>query len=112
MTSFDTVDVPPTSEENTPTFAQLGLDVRRGPRAPRGLVLVPTRELAQQVADNLAPLGQALGLFVSTVYGGAPMYKQIQQLRRGVDVVIATPGRLQDLVGQGEATLAEVAVTV
>src|SRR4051812_22055819 len=86
-----------------PMLTRLGEDVRRGPRAPRGLVLVPTRELAQQVADNLAPLGQALGLFVGTVYGGAPMYRQIQQLRRGVDVVIATPGRLLDLMGQGEA---------
>src|SRR4051812_28668564 len=95
-----------------PMLARLGEDVRRGPRAPRGLVLVPTRELAQQVADNLAPLGQALGLFVSTVYGGAPMHRQIQQLRRGVDVVIATPGRLLDLMGQREADLSEVVVTV
>src|SRR3954462_4547114 len=95
-----------------PILARLGEDVRRGPRAPRGLVLVPTRELAQQVADNLAPLGQALGLFVSTVYGGAPMYRQVQQLRRGVDVVIATPGRLLDLMGQGEADLSQVVVTV
>jgi superfamily II DNA/RNA helicase len=95
-----------------PLLARIGEDVQRGPRAPRGLVLVPTRELAQQVADNLAPLGQALGLFVSTVYGGAPMYKQVQQLRRGVDVVIATPGRLLDLMGQGEADLSKVVVTV
>src|SRR4051812_19976784 len=95
-----------------PMLARLGEDVRRGPRAPRGLVLVPTRELAQQVADNLAPLGQALGLFVSTVYGGAPMYRQIQQLRRGVDVIIATPGRLLDLMGQGEADLSQVIVSV
>ena len=95
-----------------PLLAGLGQDVRRGPRAPRGLVLVPTRELAQQVHDNLAPLGQAIGVQLTTVYGGAPMYRQIQQLRRGVDVVIATPGRLQDLINQGEASLAEVAVTV
>jgi superfamily II DNA/RNA helicase len=95
-----------------PMLTRLAEDVRRGPRAPRGLVLVPTRELAQQVADNLAPLGQALGLFVTTVYGGAPMYRQIQQLRRGVDVVIATPGRLLDLLGQGEADLSQVVITV
>jgi superfamily II DNA/RNA helicase len=95
-----------------PMLARIADDVRRGPRAPRGLVLVPTRELAQQVSDNLAPLGQALGLFVTTVYGGAPMHRQIQQLRRGVDVVIATPGRLQDLINQGEANLADVVVTV
>jgi superfamily II DNA/RNA helicase len=95
-----------------PLLARLAADVRRGPRSPRGLVLVPTRELAQQVADNLAPLGRALGLYVVTVYGGAPMHRQIQQLRRGVDVVIATPGRLQDLIGQGEASLTDVVVTV
>ena len=73
---------------------------------------MPTRELAQQVHDTLAPLGQAIGVQLATVYGGAPMYRQIQQLRRGVDVIIATPGRLQDLISQGEATLAEVVVTV
>ncbi|RBY93222.1 DEAD/DEAH box helicase [Blastococcus sp. TF02A-30] len=95
-----------------PLLARIGAELGRGPRAPRGLVLVPTRELAQQVADNLAPLGQAIGVHVATVYGGAPMYRQIQQLRRGVDVVIATPGRLQDLISQGEATLDQVVVTV
>jgi superfamily II DNA/RNA helicase len=95
-----------------PLLARLGADVRRGPRPPRGLVLVPTRELAQQVHDNLAPLGRALGVHLTTVYGGAPMHRQVQQLRRGVDVVVATPGRLQDLIGQGETDLSEVAVTV
>jgi superfamily II DNA/RNA helicase len=95
-----------------PLLARIGTDVRRGPRPPRGLVLVPTRELAQQVHDNLAPLGQTLGVHVTTVYGGAPMYRQVQQLRRGVDVLIATPGRLLDLMGQGEADLSEVVVTV
>jgi superfamily II DNA/RNA helicase len=95
-----------------PMLARLGADVRRGPRAPRGLVLVPTRELAQQVSDNLAPLGQSVGVHVTTVYGGAPMYRQIQQLRRGADVVIATPGRLLDLIRQGEAHLDQVVVTV
>jgi superfamily II DNA/RNA helicase len=95
-----------------PVLARLGLTARRGPRAPRALVLVPTRELAQQVADALAPLGQTTGVQFVTVYGGAPMYRQIQQLRRGVDVVVATPGRLQDLIGQGEASLADVEVSV
>ncbi|MGY1811900.1 DEAD/DEAH box helicase [Blastococcus sp. SYSU D00820] len=95
-----------------PMLSRLGETARRGPRAPRGLVLVPTRELAQQVHDNLAPLGQAIGVQMATVYGGASMYRQIQQLRRGVDVLIATPGRLQDLINQGEATLAEVEVTI
>jgi superfamily II DNA/RNA helicase len=82
------------------------------PKAPLGLVLVPTRELAQQVADALAPLGQAMGIRVATVYGGAPMGRQIDQLRRGAHVVIATPGRLQDLVDRGAADLGQVRVTV
>src|SRR3954465_10289719 len=95
-----------------PLLARIGAEGRRGPRNPRGLVLVPTRELAQQVLDNLAPLGQAIGVPLPTRYGGAPMYRQIQQLRRGTDVIIATPGRLKDLIGQGEASLADVVVTV
>jgi superfamily II DNA/RNA helicase len=77
---------------------------------PRGLVLVPTRELAQQVHDALQPLAQPLGLTVAAVYGGASMGRQISALRRSVDLVIATPGRLEDLVRQGECTLSDVAV--
>ena len=84
----------------------------RQPKTPRGLILVPTRELAQQVNDALAPLGQALDLKVMTVYGGASMGRQIDQLRRGVDVVVATPGRLQDLIEQRECDLSQVLVTV
>jgi superfamily II DNA/RNA helicase len=91
-----------------PMLARLGADVQHGRRSPRGLVLVPTRELAQQVHDALAPLGQSIGVQLAAVYGGASMYRQIQQLRRGVDIVIATPGRLQDLINQGECTLADV----
>ncbi len=79
---------------------------------PRGLVLVPTRELAQQVHDALAPLAQALDLKVMSIYGGASMGRQIDQLRRGADVVVATPGRLKDLIEQRECTLAGVQVTV
>jgi superfamily II DNA/RNA helicase len=73
-----------------------------GPARPRGLVLLPTRELAVQVYDVLVPLGQALGLRVVSVYGGADMERQIKQLRKGCDVVIATPGRLIDLGDRGE----------
>jgi hypothetical protein len=72
----------------------------------------PTRELAQQVSDALAPLAQALDLKVTTVYGGASMGRQIDQLRRGVDVVVATPGRLQDLIDQRECTLEALQITV
>jgi len=82
------------------------------PSRPRGLVLVPTRELAQQVADALAPLAQALGLRLTTVYGGTSMFRQIQNMHRGVDIVVATPGRLTDLIERKVAILDEVAVAV
>ncbi len=95
-----------------PLLHRLGQDVQHGRRAPRGLVLVPTRELAQQVHDALAPLGQSNGVQLAAVYGGASMYRQIQQLRRGVDVVIATPGRLQDLINQGECSLTDVEISI
>ncbi len=80
--------------------------------SPRGLVLVPTRELAQQVADVLAPLGHAVGVRLTTVYGGAPMGRQVEALRRGVDLVVATPGRLIDLMERGAARLDRVVITV
>jgi len=94
-----------------PLLARLAERSGKGGR-PRGLVLVPTRELAQQVHDALQPLGQVLGLKLVAIYGGASMGRQIDQLRRGVDVVVATPGRLQDLVDQGECDLSVVDTTV
>ena len=74
-------------------------------RKPRGLVLVPTRELALQVHDVLAPLAQAIGSRVVAVYGGADMNKQIKALSDGVEAIIATPGRLIDLVDRKEVEL-------
>ncbi|MDQ1747398.1 MAG: hypothetical protein QOD07_1661 [Frankiaceae bacterium] len=85
---------------------------RRAASAPRGLVLVPTRELARQVADELGPLAGATGLRVTTVFGGAPMGRQIDALRRGVDIVVATPGRLIDLMERGAVRLTSVEVAV
>ena len=79
---------------------------------PRGLVLVPTRELARQVANDLEPVATVLGLKVTTVFGGAPMGRQIDQLRRGVDVVVATPGRLIDLMERNSVALDAVEVAV
>ncbi|WP_020573184.1 DEAD/DEAH box helicase [Actinopolymorpha alba] len=94
-----------------PMLARLGGDSRE-PGKPRGLVLVPTRELAQQVADALTPLGRRLGLELTTVYGGASMRRQVMALRAGVDIVVATPGRLIDLTEQGECDLSEVSISV
>src|SRR5260221_296125 len=89
----------------------------RGPRprrakAPRALVLVPTRELASQVADVLTPLGQPLGVTVTTVYGGVAIGRQIERMRRGVDIVVATPGRLIDLLDRQATTLDAIEITV
>ncbi|MHB8263347.1 MAG: DEAD/DEAH box helicase [Acidimicrobiales bacterium] len=84
----------------------------KGARLPRGLVLVPTRELAQQVADVLAPLGSEVGIRVTTVYGGAPIGRQIDRLRRGTDIVVATPGRLIDLLERRACRIDSVQITV
>jgi superfamily II DNA/RNA helicase len=75
------------------------------PARPLALVLLPTRELAVQVHDVLAPLAQKLGLRAVAVYGGADIDRQVARLRRGVDVVIATPGRLIDLGDRGEVAV-------
>jgi superfamily II DNA/RNA helicase len=85
---------------------------KRTARQPRGLVLVPTRELADQVHDELLPLAAVLDLRLLAVYGGVPIHPQAQQLRRGIDVVVATPGRLLDLLGQGACSLDGVAIAV
>ncbi|HTB09114.1 MAG TPA: DEAD/DEAH box helicase [Acidimicrobiales bacterium] len=82
------------------------------PARPRGLVLLPTRELAVQVYEVLKPLGEALGLRVTAVYGGADIERQIKSLAKGSDVVIATPGRLIDLGDRGEVNVESLDVLV
>ncbi|MEZ4552971.1 MAG: DEAD/DEAH box helicase [Dehalococcoidia bacterium] len=81
-------------------------------RRPRSLVLVPTRELANQIADALAPLAAARGLWLTAVYGGVSMLRQIQALHAGVDIVIATPGRLNDLLERDEVILDDIRFVV
>jgi superfamily II DNA/RNA helicase len=95
-----------------PTVVRLAAAGPAAPHHPRGLVLVPTRELAMQVRDALEPAGRAVRVRVGAVVGGAPFARQINQLRRGVELLIATPGRLADLIEQGACDLSEVAVTV
>jgi superfamily II DNA/RNA helicase len=79
---------------------------------PRALVLAPTRELAQQVADALASVARPLGLSVLAIYGGAAMDRQVRALARGVDVVVATPGRLEDHMRRRTCRLDRVGITV
>ncbi|MES9808598.1 DEAD/DEAH box helicase [Streptomyces cinereoruber] len=85
---------------------------RAEPTAPLALVLVPTRELAQQVTDALTPYAGALRLRITTVVGGMSITRQSSSLRRGAEVLIATPGRLADLIDRGDCRLDQVAVTV
>ena len=81
-------------------------------RQPRALILVPTRELATQVRDELAPVGAARDLTVGAIYGGADIERQIKELIAGVEVVAATPGRLIDLIDRKEVDLVDVEVVV
>jgi superfamily II DNA/RNA helicase len=82
------------------------------PGRPTGLILVPTRELAVQVRDVLVPLGHAADRSVTAVFGGTPMERQIKAVRKGYDVIVATPGRLIDLCRRGDVSVAEVRVLV
>src|SRR6478672_7650577 len=82
------------------------------PKAPRALILAPTRELVGQIQEALEPLAAVAGLTTRTVFGGVGQNPQVQGLRRGVDIVIACPGRLEDLIGQGHCSLGSVETTV
>ena len=84
----------------------------RRPGRPRALVLAPTRELVLQIEAAMAPLASALGLRSQTVFGGVGQNPQVRGLKAGVDVVLACPGRLEDLIGQGHVSLDAVEVTV
>ncbi|MFD9305320.1 DEAD/DEAH box helicase [Streptomyces sp. NPDC060048] len=85
---------------------------RAQPKQPLALVLVPTRELAQQVTDALAPYATSVNLRIATVVGGMSINRQSGALRRGAEVLVATPGRLKDLIDRGDADLSQVAITV
>jgi superfamily II DNA/RNA helicase len=97
-----------------PILARLAVEPRaaRVSGSPRALILVPTRELARQVADVLEPLAAPARLRVTTVVGGLSMGRQIDQLRRGVDVLVATPGRLIDLLDRRACSLDRVEISV
>ncbi|MEU3506142.1 DEAD/DEAH box helicase, partial [Streptomyces hundungensis] len=94
-----------------PTLAQLA-GGHTEKKKPRAIILTPTRELAMQVADALQPYGDVLGLKMKVVCGGTSMSNQIYALERGVDVLVATPGRLRDLINRGACSLANVQVAV
>ena len=94
-----------------PTLTRLSSG-RSTPNRPRAIVLVPTRELALQVADALEPISRAVGVSQKVVAGGMPYPPQLMALDRGVDLVVATPGRLQDLIERGAAVLDNVDIVI
>ncbi|MGW3626284.1 DEAD/DEAH box helicase, partial [Streptomyces sp. NPDC000880] len=81
-------------------------------KKPRGVILTPTRELAMQVADALQPYGDVLGLKMKVVCGGTSMGNQIYALERGVDILVATPGRLRDIINRGACSLENIQVAI
>ncbi len=92
-----------------PTVQQIS----KGPRGDvAGLIMVPTRELATQVFEELAPLAEVHGLRSLAVYGGADIEKQIKQLKKGVELIVATPGRMIDLLERGDVKVAAVSYVV
>src|ERR1700712_2346649 len=86
--------------------------IKRRPSHPTGLVLAPTRELATQISATLEPLAASYGLKVTTIFGGVSQSRQESALKGGVDIVVACPGRLEDLMRQRLVSLDSVAVTV
>ena len=94
-----------------PLVSRLAGGTRR-PGSPAGLVLAPTRELATQITATLTPLAAAYGLRVVTIFGGVPAARQITALKSGADIVVACPGRLEDLMRQRRVSLDAVAITV
>ena len=96
-----------------PVLARLASSsTQRQPKAPRALILAPTRELALQIEATFAPLAKALNLRTMSIFGGVNQGPQVTRLRDGVDVVIACPGRLEDLLNQRALTLSMVEITV
>ncbi len=81
-------------------------------RAPQAIILAPTRELALQIDRTVQPIARCVGLFTTQIYGGVPQGRQIGALRKGVDIVIGTPGRIEDLIDQGRLDLSEVRIAV
>lgn len=96
-----------------PMLARLAAaPVRRAPKQARGLILAPTRELVSQIVAALQPLAAAMGLTHQTIFGGVGAGPQIAGMSRGVDVIVACPGRLEDLMRQGCVDLSAVQITV
>ena len=95
-----------------PMVARLAEKRSNSDRKPRGLVLAPTRELATQITQTLQPLAEAMNLRVTTIFGGISQNRQVQALKSGVEIIVATPGRVEDLMAQGFLKLDAIEITV
>jgi len=113
LSGVDVIGQAQTGTGKTAAFALPILNnLETGRRAPQALVMAPTRELALQVSQAITTLGQFCRVRVLAVYGGAPYIKQINELRRGVDIVVGTPGRLIDLMKRNVLDLSQVRTVV
>ncbi|GAB3598285.1 DEAD/DEAH box helicase [Microbacterium tumbae] len=81
-------------------------------RSPRAVILAPTRELALQIDRTVQPIARSVGLFTTQIYGGVPQGRQVGALKKGVDIVIGTPGRIEDLINQGKLDLSDCRIAV
>ncbi|MFJ2371018.1 DEAD/DEAH box helicase [Microbacterium sp. NPDC087665] len=81
-------------------------------RSPRAIILAPTRELALQIDRTIQPIARSVGLFTTQIYGGVPQARQVGALKKGVDIVIGTPGRIEDLINQGKLDLSDCRIAV
>ncbi|MFT4158233.1 MAG: DEAD/DEAH box helicase, partial [Microbacterium sp.] len=81
-------------------------------RAPRAIILAPTRELALQIDRTIQPIARSVGLFTTQIYGGVPQGRQVGALKKGIDIVIGTPGRVEDLINQGKLDLSDCRIAV
>ncbi len=81
-------------------------------RSPKALILAPTRELALQIDRTIQPIARSVGLFTTQIYGGVPQARQVGALKKGVDIIIGTPGRIEDLQNQGKLDLSEIRIVV
>ncbi|KHK97163.1 RNA helicase [Microbacterium mangrovi] len=81
-------------------------------RKPTALILAPTRELALQIDRTVQPIARSVGLFTTQIYGGVPQARQVGALKKGVDIIVGTPGRIEDLINQGKLDLSDIRIVV
>src|SRR5438105_127309 len=117
LTGHDLIGIAQTGTGKTAAFVaplldRIAINPKPNSRAPRALILAPTRELALQIDEHVRMLGSHYKIRCATIFGGVGESPQIQALRRGVDIIVATPGRLIDLMGSGHVNLRDIQIAV